>query len=106
VADLVDDEQSITHLYRRTIAARKASRALTTGSIELLDGPDGVLAYCRRATGDADRIIVVNFSATPVSVPTELTGDAIVEVASDGSGEAAPFVGELGPEQAMILRCS
>ena len=28
----------------------------------------------------------------------------LVEVASDGAGEGAPFTGVLGPDQAVILR--
>ena len=46
-----DDPDSILHLYRRLLAARRASPALRLGSWEGLDGPEDVLAY-RRREGD------------------------------------------------------
>ncbi|MCX7620208.1 MAG: alpha-amylase family glycosyl hydrolase [Acidimicrobiales bacterium] len=104
VADLTEDPESILHLYRRLIAARKASAALAVGSIELLDGPDVVLAYRRYAPGDNDRFVLINFSQAPTSAPVDLTGPAVVEIASDGEGEGAPFTGVLAPEQAVVLR--
>jgi hypothetical protein len=34
----------------------------------------------------------------------QLAGRWIVEVASDGDGERAPFAGNLGADQALVLR--
>src|SRR5439155_26695533 len=43
------DDASILALYRRLLAARHASPALTTGDFTRLDSPEGVIAYERRA---------------------------------------------------------
>ena len=44
------DPGSILHLYRRILAARRASPALRQGDQELLPGPGGVLVW-RRSRG-------------------------------------------------------
>ena len=95
------DEGSILHLYRRILAARRASDALRLGSMAMIDeAPDGVLAW-RRSLGDDERVVAVNFTDAPVEVPG-LT-DLVVEVASDGAGEGKPFTGTLAADQAVIL---
>ncbi len=97
---LRSDPASILHLYRRLLQARRSSLALAEGAQELLPAPDGVLAW-RRVASDADeRTVLVNMGSAPVAI--EIAG--IVEVASDGSGEGAPFSGELGRDTAVILR--
>jgi alpha-glucosidase len=93
-----DDPGSILHLYRRLLAARHASPALTSGSLELLDAPDGVLAWRRSADGD-ERVVAVNMSAEPATVPWSGT----VEVSSDGTGEGVAFTGTLPPDTAVLL---
>ena len=94
-----DDPTSILHLYRRLLTARRASPALASGSLQLLDGPEGVLAWQRTADGDA-RTVVVNMGAEPTRVPWRGT----VEVCSDGTGEGEPFSGTLAPDTAVLLR--
>ncbi|MGK2949850.1 MAG: alpha-amylase family glycosyl hydrolase [Acidimicrobiales bacterium] len=99
-----DDPQSILHLYRRLLAARRASPALHLGQQALLESPDGILAW-RRWTGpdlapDDERVVVVNTSDQ--SVPLGLSGT--VEVASDGSGEQHAFGALLAPHTAVVLR--
>ncbi len=96
-----DDPGSVLHLYRRVLAARRASPALTSGAQRLLDAPDGVLAW-ERIDGDDRRVVVVGFAAgsEPVSVP----GRFVVEVASDGVGEGEAFDGTVGVDRAVILR--
>ena len=93
------DPGSILHLYRRVLAARRASPALREGDQELLAGADDVLVW-RRHEGDDQRTVAVNLGAQPAAV--ELTGT--VEVSSDGRGEGAPFGGRLEPDTAVILR--
>jgi alpha-glucosidase len=93
------DPTAILHLYRRLLSARRASPALQLGDLDLLDAPDGVLAWTRRADGD-ERTVVVQMGATDVEV--DLRGT--VEVASDGAGEGEPFTGRLGPDRAVLLR--
>ena len=97
-----DDPGSVLHLYRRLLAARRASSALHGGTITLLDGlPAGVLAY-ERGHDDDRRVVVVNFGDEPLTVDHPAIGGT-VEVASDATGEGAPFIGTLGADQAVIL---
>src|SRR4029077_3862752 len=95
---------SILHLYRRLLAARRASPALVSGDIELLDAPAGVLAYERSFAGDR-RGVGVNFSDRAVEFHlTRPPGAAwSVQVASDASGEGELYRGSLGPSAAVVL---
>jgi alpha-glucosidase len=95
------DAGSILHLYRRLLAARRASPALQLGTWTQLDAPDGVLAYTR--TQDEDRrAVLVNY--TSARVQADVPGAWSVEVASDGHAEGVPYGGTLSPDQAVVLR--
>ncbi|WP_313138036.1 alpha-amylase family glycosyl hydrolase, partial [Stutzerimonas nitrititolerans] len=87
-------------LYRRLIAARKASPALTHGSWEELRSHPEVLAYRRRHDAD-ERIVCINFADKPHVCP--INGHWQVQIASDGVGEEQPYSGELAAGQALIL---
>ncbi|WP_313055029.1 alpha-amylase family glycosyl hydrolase [Pseudomonas lopnurensis] len=87
-------------LYRRLIAARKASPALRHGRWEELPSHPQVLAY-RRELGDDVRIVCINFVDQAHACP--LNGAWQVQVASDGQGEDRPYSGELAPGQAVLL---
>ena len=93
------DDGSVLHLYRRLLAARKASPALQIGSQQLLDAPEGSLGW-QRASGDDQRTVLVNMSDAPIAFEQNGT----VEVASHGQGEGQPFDGTLPPDTAVILR--
>jgi alpha-glucosidase len=95
-----EDADSVLHLYRRLLAARRDSPALRLGSMKILDGPAGLFVY-RRDAGDDRRWVVVNFRDEPT--PLELDGSLSVEVASDGAEEGEPFRGRVGADQALIL---
>jgi alpha-glucosidase len=102
VASLRDDPASILHLYRRILAARRGSPALRLGSWQALAGPAGTLAYQRVAPDGSDRrAVIVNFATDAAELP--LAGWT-VEVASDGIGEGRPWPGNIGPDQAVLLR--
>ncbi|HET7489782.1 MAG TPA: alpha-amylase family glycosyl hydrolase [Acidimicrobiales bacterium] len=94
-----DDSASILHLYRRLLAARRASPALHAGAYEPLDAPAGVLAYERRA-GDDRRRVWANFGAEAVGCE----GGWVVEVSTTGEGEGAAWDGRLGPVEAVVVR--
>lgn len=99
------DEHSILHLYRRLIALRRASPALRTGDLELLESPESVLAW-RRWEGDEVWWVVVGFGQeTAEWAPPE---PAVVEATSGGEGALSvagePYGGALGPEEAVVLR--
>jgi alpha-glucosidase len=93
------DPGSILQLYRRLLAARRASPALREGALRLLDAPDGVLAWERSAGGDR-RALAVNFGEAPAQL--DLRGR--IEIASDGAREGGAFDGRLAPDTAVLLR--
>ena len=90
---LAADPASILGLYRRLLAERRDSPALHQGSEDLLDGPDGTIAW-DRTHGDDRRRIVVNFT------------DTAIAVASDGAPAGRPAPARLEADQALVLRRS
>lgn len=101
-ATLRNDPDAILSLYRRVLAARRASPALHLGSWSPLATPEGVLGYAREHGNDR-RIVLVNFTADAMEVPLDVSSPR-VEVASDGFGEHEPYAGRLRPDQAVVLR--
>ncbi len=65
VADQAGDPSSILHLYRHLLELRRTTPALLAGELELVDAPDGVLAYARRAPGSAV-LVAINFGESAV----------------------------------------
>jgi alpha-glucosidase len=62
-----DDPASVLAHYRAMLTFRRAHPALSKGSIETLDAPDGVLSFIRE--GGGERIYCVfNMSEKPVTV--------------------------------------
>jgi alpha-glucosidase len=94
------DPASVLHLYRRVLAARRASPALRAGDQEVLPSPEGVLAWRRRSPDGDERTVLVNMGAAS----EQLEAPGVVEVASDGVGEGQPFGGRLEPDTAVVLR--
>jgi alpha-glucosidase len=106
VEALLRDEGSILHLYRRLLAARKASPALQLGGYADVEAPDGVVAWRRTAEdvmggtdGSGDRVVAVNMSTDPA----ELDVSGTVLVSSDGVGEGERFSGTLAPDTAVLI---
>jgi alpha-glucosidase len=95
------DPSSILHLYRRLLRCRHESPALQLGELTMIDAvPADVVAFSRTFDDD-HRVVLVNFG----DGPTVIEGvSGIVDIASDGVGEGEPFVGRLGPAQAVVLR--
>jgi len=96
-----DDPTSMLHLYRRLIAARRASIALRGGTQRILETAEGVLGFLREA-GEDRRMVLANFTSVPAGA--EVDGDWMVDLASDTSAEGRPFDGCLGPDAALLLR--
>ncbi|WP_459616560.1 alpha-amylase family glycosyl hydrolase [Bordetella sp. 2513F-2] len=102
VAAQLEDPDSMLHLYRRLIAARRRSAALRVGSWEELPSPPEVLVY-RRRLGDDIRVVCVNFADRPL--PVTLRGQWEVELATSADAVAgAAFGGMAEPESGMLLR--
>ncbi|OWY58832.1 hypothetical protein B7486_77850, partial [cyanobacterium TDX16] len=108
VEALREDPDSILHLYRRLLGARRASAALALGDQRLLDLGEGIVGIERTAADGVDRrLVLVSFTDTttgPLDLPAPPDGKWIVEVSTDGAGEGEPFTGVLGPDQAVVLR--
>ena len=94
------DGSSILHLYRRMLAARRASPALQVGDFAELSAPEGVFAFERRL-GDDVRRVVVNFTVDEVDVA--LDGSWGVDVATDAALEGGQFSGRVGADVALVL---
>ncbi|MCU4184634.1 DUF3459 domain-containing protein [Acidiferrimicrobium sp. IK] len=105
VAAQRDDPASILHLYRRLLAVRRASPALTGGDFEWLETPEGVLGWVRSARPDDRRVVLVDFSGAggPVPLPPG-RWDVEVETSGAGEGHTAEGVIELEPDGAVVLR--
>jgi alpha-glucosidase len=102
VEALTADPRSILHLYRRLLAARRASPALRGGEQQMLSfgaAIDANVLALRRVAGNDERVVLVNFA----DVTTEVPCDGVVEVASDGRAEGVAFDGRLGPQSAVLL---
>jgi alpha-glucosidase len=102
------DPKSILHLYRRLIALRRQHPALALGDFELLEAPEGVLAYWRALDNDVCAVMI-NFTDAEVDVgdPSTLgtlsrSKGASVALSSDGS-DGSRFDGRLLPDQSVIL---
>jgi alpha-glucosidase len=91
------NQQSMLHLYRDLLAARRASPALRRGTVRLHEAPEDVLAY-ERVSSEDRRLVLVNFGERPVDVP--LPEPWHVEVAS----ATQPDAGALPPHSAALLR--
>ncbi|HKV67867.1 MAG TPA: alpha-amylase family glycosyl hydrolase [Gaiellales bacterium] len=99
VEDERADPGAILRLYRRLLAARRASPALRRGDITLLDAPAAVLAY-RRSTHEDERIVLVNFGDAEVDV--HLDGRWNIVVSSDPGVDR--WDGALRAREAVILQ--
>jgi alpha-glucosidase len=97
------DAGSVLHLYRRVIALRHASPALSRGTFEFLDVPDGVLGF-RRAHGDDSVDVLVNFGGDAVDLGPRGSIGAEVLLVSDDPDPSGSFTGVLGPDQAVVVR--
>jgi alpha-glucosidase len=104
-ADQVGDPGSILHLYRRLLALRRSSEALTLGRFDQLDLGQGLLGYERSVEGES-WVVIINFDGDQVEVTGEHRSDLVglpVVVSGDGVGEGRPFSGTLPADGAVVL---
>jgi alpha-glucosidase len=100
------DPDSILHLYRALLRARRASPALSHGTWRRLPAPEHVLAY-ERSHGDDVRRVVVNFADEPEhhATSTVQSSDAwTVELSSVPDRAPAKWDGRLAGSEAVVLR--
>lgn len=102
VEQLGADPGSILHLYRRLLAARRASKALMAGQLRWRPQGADVLCY-ERVAGDDRRLVAVNFSADS-RILAVTDGSWVVEVASGGLECGHPPAPTLPGHQAVLLR--
>ena len=76
--------EAIAHLYRRLLAARRASPALQLGDQEPLPAPPDVVAW-RRSSGEEAWVVAVNMGTEPATL--DVSGRVVVS--SDGRARAA-----------------
>lgn len=95
-----DEPQSMLMLYRRLLALRRSWRALSIGSLALVQGNDGVLRYERRHEGER-LLIALNLTAEPqrVSLPEGATPGEPLLSTIPGRG----FDGVLEPNEGSVL---
>jgi alpha-glucosidase len=94
------DPGSMLHLTRRLLELRRSISALRTGSQDVLELVDDVLAF-RRTDATGDCLVLINLVAEPRGV--EVAASWNVRLASDGAGEGEAFTGRLAPDQAVVL---
>lgn len=77
------DPSSTWSLYRSLLWMRRASRALSGGSVRILGVSDQVLAY-ERVDGDERIVVCLNFTDTPAGFPiVEPPGRAVLSTCTD-----------------------
>ncbi len=98
-----DDPGSILSLYRRLIALRRSSVALTLGDVEVLRSDGGVLVYERRS-GEARMLIALNFTGRPLTAQAR-PGRWRRVISTDAQKPEAQVEHalELGPDEGVIL---
>jgi alpha-glucosidase len=95
------DEGSVLHLYRRLLAARRASPALQVGDLELEAVTDDILVWHRHEPSSGDRrTTVCNLGTTDAATTVRGT----IVVASDGRHEGQAFDGRIAATTAVVLR--
>ncbi len=97
------DPGSMLSLYRRLIALRRASPALSLGEVEVLRAEDGVLAYERRS-GEERMRVVLNLTPEPRRMAIDGAWTRLISTA--GEGEGSPAAGELvlAADEGVVLR--
>lgn len=102
VANLRDDPTSILHLYRRLIALRRRTPALVAGASELVDSPEGTVAF-RRFDGDSSVTVLVNFLERNVDVSSvaDVVDGTVLLSTIRPPGEPCGAV--LEPDEAVIV---
>jgi glycosidase len=98
-----DDPASMLALHRRLLAVRRASPALHLGAIELVDAPDGVVAFDRRHGGELVRVLL-NLTGEPASVTLDGSWTCLVGTRSGREGTYERDAASLAGDEGIVLR--
>jgi glycosidase len=93
------DSHSLLELYRRLLRVRKASPALTIGSIEVLESPPEVLSFRRSLTGSPSYETRANLSPNA----TAITPGGRIAVATSSEREGQQFDGSLEAWEVVLV---
>ncbi len=96
------DPTSLLTLYRRLIWARKQSMALSVGSYEPLDSPDGTYVYLRRYE-DETKLVALNFTDEPHRVTLEGVGEIYLDTMLNRGGDAVDGELDLAPNEGVVV---
>jgi len=98
----VNDPDSVLSFYRAFVAFRKKHPALVKGEIDLVDAPEGVLAFVRTVSNDK-LLCIFNMSEKPVvfaipegMAPKGVDAPGVVAQPENGSLSLAPFGAYIG----------
>lgn len=107
VESLKRDPQSILTLYRRLIALRRKSSALTVGTYRMLEAHDRVLVY-ERHQADDELVIALNLGHThhTIALPQMRSFQSVLSTHLDGGVNLSPGQLTLRPCEGIILRPS
>jgi alpha-glucosidase len=102
-----DDPTSMLSLFRRLLELRRATSALTTGSLRTLDaGSADILAYLRESP-DQRVLVVLNASSAPqvidLSHAVGTTGTVLCSTQMDRDGSVGLADLHLRPDEGIII---
>jgi alpha-glucosidase len=96
------DPGSMLSLNRELLALRRASTALHSGDIEVLEPTDAVLLYTRRA-GDDHKLVALNLTASEQAVTVDGAGTVLLSTQLDRRGEPVSDALTLRPDEGVVV---
>lgn len=105
VAKLSADPMSILSFCRALIALRRASPALTRGSITVCSSDGDILAY-QREEGDARILICLNFRDAPHTLPLDAPGTILLSTTLARKGDVTVGRLSLSANEGVVVRMS
>lgn len=108
VRNLEADEISILSLYKALISLRRKAPALVDGDYTPIAADNDLLIY-RRGRGDSSMVVVLNFSADPVSLESKdigLQGHILLSTFLDRAGEKMSGALDLRGNEGLITSAS
>ncbi|CAB4874464.1 unannotated protein [freshwater metagenome] len=99
VASMQRDPASILHLYRDLLGLRRGHAALQSGTLEMLETGDHVLAY-RRCAGSQRIVVAINMGHEPLAV-SALAGATLL-ISTAGATTPATTTGIIAAQEAVV----